>query len=204
MMAARTVGILALQGAFAEHARLLESMGEKPFEIRSLADLERGMDALVLPGGESTAQAKLLKELGMMAPLKEAIESGLPTLGVCAGSILMAQRTDGFGDLGGLDAKQAEERTQVEGLRTFPCAIVRNAYGRQNASFVTRAQLAGAGEIPMTFIRAPKIASLSPDAETLAYLDGEPVAARWNSQIVATFHPELDGTTALHQLLLSL
>lgn len=134
-----TIAILALQGAFAEHARMLDRLDTTHFEIRRPSDLERPFDGLILPGGESTVMGKLLQELALYKPLKELIQSGLPVFGTCAGLILLAKEVEGgtvhFG--------------------TMDIAAKRNAYGRQLGSFHTEADFTGIGTVPMTFIRAP-------------------------------------------------
>ena len=141
------IGVLALQGAFAEHEKVLEQLGAECIELRQARDLAEPYDALVLPGGESTVQGKLLKELGMFDIMKSQIENGMPVLATCAGAILLAETIDG----------------QIKGqpeqyFGTIPMCIRRNAYGRQLGSFHTEAPVAGIGTVPMTFIRAPYIA----------------------------------------------
>ena len=140
------IGVLALQGAFAEHEKVLEQLGAKCIELRQARDLGESYDALVLPGGESTVQGKLLKELGMFDIMKSQIENGMPVLATCAGAILLAEKIDG----------------QIKGqpeqyFGTIPMCIRRNAYGRQLGSFHTETPVAGIGTVPMTFIRAPYI-----------------------------------------------
>ena len=143
------IGVLALQGAFAEHEKVLEQLGAECIELRQARDLSEPYDALVLPGGESTVQGKLLKELGMFDTIKSQIENGMPVLATCAGAILLAETIDG----------------QIKGqpeqyFGTIPMCIRRNAYGRQLGSFHTEAPVAVIGTVPMTFIRAPYIASV--------------------------------------------
>lgn len=200
----KTVAVLAVQGAFVEHERRLRSLGAQVVELRQAADLERPFDALVLPGGESTAQSKLVHELGMFEALVRRIASGMPTLGTCAGLILLARRVDGTGDLDGLPDEEAGRRVRVAGFGTLPCAVRRNAYGRQLGSFHATAPFAGLGELPMTFIRAPFVEELGPGAEELARVDGHVVAVRAGNQLGVAFHPELDSDPALHELLLEL
>ena len=129
------VAILALQGAFIEHKKKLEALGAECFEIRQASDLERPFDRVVLPGGESTTQAKLLHELGLMDPLRKRIKEGMPVLATCAGLILLAETVDGTGDLDNLNPAAAQNRLQVKGLGTMPITVRRNAYGRQLGSF---------------------------------------------------------------------
>lgn len=176
--------VLALQGAFIEHEQVLQRLGVETFEVRQLRDWQQHKDALVLPGGESTVQMRLLKELGLLEPIRQAIADGLPVLGTCAGMILLSQ-----GYLGTMDIR-----------------VRRNAYGRQLGSFHTTGTVEGIGtDVPMTFIRAPYIEEvLSADCQPIAQVDGHIVAARQGNQIATAFHPELDDDTRLHQLLISL
>ena len=179
------VGVLAVQGAFAEMEAYWRRQGADVFEIRQLADLARGMDTLALPGGESTVQGKLLKDLGLFAPLKERIDGGLPVFAVCAGLILLAERIE---DDGG--GRAGARPSQWFG--TLPVAVKRNAYGRQLGSFTTVGTFDGKPNVPMTFIRAPAItALLSPDVEVLSTFNGAPTAVRWRTITACTWHPEL-------------
>ena len=129
------VGVVAVQGAFAEHVQRLRRLGCTTVELRQGADLACPIDALVLPGGESTVQSRLLRDAGMLDSLRVRILAGLPVLGTCAGLILLAERVEGAGDLHGLDPREAAGRAGVEGLRTLPVTVSRNAYGRQLGSF---------------------------------------------------------------------
>lgn len=183
------IAILALQGAFAEHAQMLARLGVETFEVRQLRDWQQPKDALIIPGGESTTQAKLLRDLDLMLPIREAISGGLPVFGTCAGLILLARREDG---------------KPREGLATMDTDVCRNAYGRQLGSFHTEAEMTGVGTIPMTFIRAPYIHSVSADAEPLAIVDGHIAAARQGHQLVTAFHPELDTDTRVHEYFLGM
>ncbi len=183
------IGVLALQGAFIEHERMLAKLGADSVELRQKSDLDRGFDALIIPGGESTVQGKLLRELGMFEILKERIEAGLPVYGTCAGLLLLARKI------------QNDERSH---LATMDITAVRNAYGRQLGSFHTEAQFDGIGKIPMTFIRAPYIESVSGDAEALAVVDGKIVAAREGNQLVTAFHPELNEDLSVHSYFLDM
>lgn len=181
------IAILALQGAFAEHAQMLQRLGVETFEVRQLRDWQQPKDGLIIPGGESTTQAKLLGDLGLMQPVREAIEGGLPVFGTCAGLILLARREDG---------------KPRQGLATMDTDVCRNAYGRQLGSFHTEAEMAGVGTVPMTFIRAPYIHGVYSDAKPLATVDGHIVAARQGRQLVTAFHPELDADTSVHRYFL--
>lgn len=187
MTNAPQIGVLAVQGAFAEHAAMLEALGAHTFLIRQAADLDRPMDALVLPGGESTVQGKLLHELGLFDTLRERISKGLPTFGTCAGMILLAKRL-------------YDDDTVHFGLMDIE--VRRNAYGRQLGSFITRERFADLGEIPMTFIRAPYIEAVGPKAEPLATVDGHIVAAREGNMLAISFHPEVTEDTSVHQYFL--
>ncbi len=179
------VGVLALQGAFREHVQALVRLGADAVEVRTPADFG-GVDALVLPGGESTTMDLLLGSSGLRAPLAERIAGGMPVLGTCAGLILLA----------------TELEDGTEGQRTFGALDVtarRNGYGRQVRSF--EADLALADEtVPMrgVFIRAPRITRTGADVEVLAALEGEPVCVRSGPIMAATFHPELTGDDRLH------
>ena len=183
-----TVAILALQGAFAEHAAMLDRLGAEHFEIRQLRDLNRPFDGLILPGGESTVMGKLLRDLGLFAPLRARIVSGLPVFGTCAGLILLAKSVDGGAPC----------------FATMDISVKRNAYGRQLGSFYTEADCKGLGSIPMTFIRAPYIETVSGDAQVLAEADGNLVAARQGNQLVTAFHPELSDDLRVHRFFLEL
>lgn len=177
-----TIAVLALQGAFIEHEQRLQSLGCATIELRQAADLARPFDGVVLPGGESTVQAKLLHDLGIFEPLRQRIAEGLPTLGTCAGLILLAEH-----------------------FHTLPVTVRRNAYGRQLGSFHAEGLWADqGGTIPLTFIRAPRIEALGPGVEPLATLNGIPAAVRHHNQIAAAFHPELDDDDHLYEAFLGL
>ena len=178
------IAVLALQGAFAEHEQMLHRLGAETFEVRQLSDWNQPKDGLVIPGGESTTQGKLLHDLGLFEPIRQAIAEGLPVFGTCAGLILLSPMH----------------------LGTMDIDVQRNAYGRQLGSFHTTAPIKGIGnDIPMTFIRAPYINKvLSSDCEVLAQVDGHIVAARQGRQLVTAFHPELDDDTRIHQFFLSM
>jgi 5'-phosphate synthase pdxT subunit len=179
-----TIAVLALQGAFIEHEKMLRSIGIDSFEVRQLADWQRPKDGLIIPGGESTVQLKLLRDLGLLSPIREAIVSGLPVFGTCAGLILLAKSVEG---------------EDFDRLSTMDIDVRRNAYGRQLGSFSTEADFRGIGRVPMTFIRAPYINKVYGRAESLATVDGHIVAARQQNQLVTAFHPELNGDTRIHE-----
>lgn len=178
------IGILALQGAFAEHAAILSEIGVNHFEIRQKADLSRSLDGLIIPGGESTVQGKLLRELNMYSSLKTLIADGLPVFGTCAGLLLLAGKIEN------------DEQTH---LATMNITAVRNAYGRQLGSFHTNARFAESESIPMTFIRAPYIKNVGDGVTVLSTVDGKIVAARQNNQLVTSFHPELTRDLTVHK-----
>lgn len=177
------IAVLALQGAFAEHEKMLSTLGVSSFEIRQRQDLMKGFDGLIIPGGESTVQGKLLKELDLYDPLKEMIMNGLPVFGTCAGLLLLADRIDN-------DARSY--------FRTMDITATRNAYGRQLGSFYAESEFDGAGVVPMTFIRAPFIKEVYGEACPLASVGGHIVAARQANQLVTAFHPELNDSPAIH------
>ncbi|CAM2805222.1 pyridoxal 5'-phosphate synthase glutaminase subunit PdxT [Slackia exigua] len=199
-MGAERVGILAVQGAFAEHERMLSELGVECIELRQASDLHKGFDRLVLPGGESTAQGRMLRELGMLEPLRDMIEAGMPTFGTCAGLILMAERIDGING----DGSAVDSQHNATWLGTLPVTVRRNAYGRQLGSFRTRADFDDAGAIPMTFIRAPFVVETRDGCDVLARVDGNIVGVRWRNQIGTSFHPELDEDARVHRMFLSL
>lgn len=180
-----TIAILALQGAFLEHAKMLGSLGVETFEIRQRKDWDREKDGLVIPGGESTTMLKLLKELELFQPVKEAVEGGLPVFGTCAGLIVLADKV----------ANDARERLSVMDIE-----VMRNGYGRQLGSFFVESHFEGIeGNVPMTFIRAPYIKSVGPGVQVLAQVDGRIVAARQDNMLVTSFHPELDDDIRIHE-----
>lgn len=185
-----TVGVLALQGAFVEHEHVLAGLGAATVELRSAADFDEDFDRLVLPGGESTVQARLLRELGMLGPLRERILQGMPVLATCAGLILLAEEVEG-GD---------------PCLATLDVRVRRNAYGRQLGSFHARGHVDGIGDdVPLTFIRAPYVEQvIGTKATPIAEVEGRIVAVRQENQLALAFHPELDGDTRLHEAFLSL
>lgn len=183
----KRIGVLALQGAFEEHIRVIEQLGAEGFEIRQKADLEsRPIDGIILPGGESTVIGKLLNELDMFDALQKMIQDGLPVMGTCAGLILLAKKIS---------------NDDNRYLATMDIKVKRNAYGRQLGSFQTISNFKGIGEIPMTFIRAPYIESIlgNDDVEVLAEVEGKIVAARQRNMLVTAFHPELTKDLSVHR-----
>ena len=181
------VGVLAVQGAFAEMEAYWRAEGADVFEIRQLADLDRDMDLLALPGGESTVQGKLLNDLGLFEPIKKLIDGGLPVFATCAGLILLAEKID--------DPGRRDDTRPEKWFGVLPVAVKRNAYGRQLGSFTTRGDFDGKHDFPMTFIRAPAITGvLSPDVEELSTFEGRPTSVRWRNITAFTWHPKLNAT----------
>ena len=177
------VGVLSVQGAFAEMEAYWRAQGAEVFEIRQRADLERGLDLLALPGGESTVQGKLLKDLGLFAPLKERIDGGLPVFAVCAGLILLAEKIE--------DPGVSSETRPETWFGVLPVTVRRNAYGRQLGSFRTVGTFDGRPDVPMTFIRAPAITAVAPGVEVLSAFRDSPTAVRWRNITACAWHPEL-------------
>lgn len=186
------IAVLALQGAFIEHEKMLHRLGVETFEVREQSDWSQSKDGLIIPGGESTVMRKLLQETSLYAPVREDILHGLPVFGTCAGLILLAREQDG----------NVETADDFPRLSTMDIDVVRNAYGRQLGSFHTEAPFAGS-VIPMTFIRAPYIRHvLSPKCTILSEVDGHIVAARQANQLVTAFHPELTDDETVHRFFL--
>ena len=183
------VAVLSLQGAVIEHIQMLNKLGVGTFEIRKKADLDKHFDGLIIPGGESTVQGKLLHELDIYDTLKEKIEKGLPVFGTCAGLLLLAKSIDN------------DNKTH---LATMDITAMRNAYGRQLGSFHRDENFKGLGKIPMTFIRAPYVVEAGEGTEILAKVDGHIVAARYKNQLALAFHPELDKDRHIHKLFLDM
>lgn len=183
------IAVLALQGAFIEHEKMLERLGVSYIEIRQKRDLNFTYDGLIIPGGESTVQGKLMRELELFEPIKEQIENGLPVFGTCAGLLLLAKKI---------------ENDDRRHFATMDITAVRNAYGRQLGSFYTESEFKGLGTIPMTFIRAPYISNISENAEVLAVVDKKIVAAKQKNQLVTAFHPELNDDLSVHNYFLNM
>lgn len=178
------IAVLAVQGAFIEHEKMLSELGIQSFEIRKKSDLQQEIDGLILPGGESTVQGKLLRELDLLDPLKQRLASGLPVLGTCAGLILLAEEL-------------SNDTNTYFG--TLPVTVRRNAYGRQLGSFYTEQEVKGIGTVPMAFIRAPYIERVQPGVEVLAQVDGNIVGVQYRRQIGISFHPEVTKDTGIHR-----
>ena len=186
------VGILALQGAFAEHVRALTRLGTVTREVRVPADLD-GADALIIPGGESTTIGKLLVLTGLDNAIRERAAAGLPIWGTCAGMILLGR------DVGASGSRVGVPQTL---LRLMDLCVRRNAFGTQLDSFETvlLAPTFAGDPIPAVFIRAPVIEEIGPGVEVLARLpDGRPVAVRQGRLLATAFHPELTDDLAFHR-----
>ncbi|MDA3932164.1 MAG: pyridoxal 5'-phosphate synthase glutaminase subunit PdxT [Tenericutes bacterium] len=179
------VGVLALQGAFIEHQKMLEQLGVETFQIRNKSHLDKPMDGIVLPGGESTTMYRVLRDQNMVEPLKKIINDGLPTFGTCAGLLLLAKEVDNY---------------KSEYLQTMDIEAKKNAYGRQLGSFKTVGEFNGQKDTPFVFIRAPYIVETKNDnVEVLAIVDDKIVAARQNNQFVTAFHSELTDDLTVHK-----
>ncbi len=175
------VGVLAIQGDFEAHRKVLEDLGARVREVRTPGELE-GLDALVIPGGESTTMTLGVERDGLAEPLRELIRAGTPVLGTCAGLILLDRDHLGLLDL----------------------ACERNAFGRQVRSFEADLELPGfEGEVRGVFIRAPWVSEHGESVEVLAEVDGHPVAVRQGNILAVAFHPEIEGETRLHEWLLA-
>jgi len=176
------VGVLALQGGFEAHASILRSLGAEARQVRTPNDLE-GIDALIIPGGESTVMTLGIERENLAEPLRDLIRSGTPTLGTCAGMIMLDRA-----HLGILDVE-----------------VERNAFGRQLASFETDLDIPELGNAPLraVFIRAPRLNAPDPAVEVLAEIDGHPVAVRKDNVLAVAFHPELTDDPRVHEWLVS-
>ena len=183
------VGVLALQGAFREHVAAVASLGATAREVRQLKDID-GIDALIIPGGESTTMGKLLNEWNMLEPLRQRILDGMPVYGSCAGLILLCR------DI---------ENSDQPRLGVLDATVRRNAFGRQVDSFETNLSIPeiGADPLPAVFIRAPVITGVGAGVKVLAEVDGQAVAVRQNNILATSFHPELTPDTRMHSYFLS-
>ena len=183
------IGVLAVQGAFIEHEKQLAAVaahsGEliECIEIRQKTDLER-IDGIVLPGGESTVQGKLLKNLDIFDELQALILQGIPTLATCAGLILLAQTL---------------KDDPVKHLATLPVTVQRNAYGRQLGSFSVSSDVGEITDFPLVFIRAPYITEVSSDTKILTIVNHHIVGVEYQNQICLAFHPEMTNDTRIHE-----
>lgn len=185
------VGILALQGDVEAHAKALRRAGALPLPVRTGKELD-GLDALVIPGGESTTISKGMLRLALYEPIQELARAGRPILGTCAGAILLSKRV---------------ENHPVPTLGLLDVTAVRNAYGTQVDSFAAIADPGGAADLAglrCVFIRAPRLRDPGPGVEVLLRVDGEPVLVREGRLLAATFHPELTEDPRVHAALLGL
>lgn len=181
------IGVLALQGAFIEHEKMLSKLGVQSFEIRQKSDIQKSMDGIIIPGGESTVMGKLLRELDIYDEIKAMITKGLPVFGTCAGLILLAKKID----------------DEEPHLAVMDIEAKRNAYGRQLGSFAAKGDFAGR-EIPMVFIRAPYIPEVYGETKVLSVTDGKITAARDRNMLACAFHPELSEDTTVHEYFLDM
>ena len=171
------IAILALQGAFEEHCQVLERLCVESVLIRNLSDWQQPFDGLILPGGESTAMMKVMKDESLFEPIQKVIRNGLPVFGTCAGMILLDDQHLGCMDI----------------------TVKRNAYGRQLGSFQIFHNIKGIGELPMVFIRAPYVERVGGRVEILSTLDNHVVAVRQDNMLACSFHPELTEDTRVHR-----
>ena len=185
------IGILALQGAVREHVAAIREVGAEPVEVRLPADVA-GLDALILPGGESTTMRRLIERYGLRQPILDLATSGAPLFGTCAGMILLAARS--------ADAEEAV-------LPLLDVTVRRNAYGRQLDSYEADLEMPAIGPEPVhgVFIRAPVVSDAGPEVEVLARdTEGRPIAVRQGKVLATAFHPELTAERRLHRLLLEM
>ena len=182
-------GILAVQGAFAEHASMLDKLGAPWKLLRAAEDFDESIDRVILPGGESTTQGKLLRSTGLFEPIAAHIAAGKPVFGTCAGMILLASKLDNDDNVyfGALDA-----------------VVRRNAYGRQLGSFAATADFGEIKDFPLVFIRGPFVVSVGPKATVETEVNGNVVGLKQGNIIATAFHPELTDDTRIHELFLAL
>lgn len=184
------IAVLAVQGAFIEHENMIKKLGADIVELRQKKDLDNNFDGLILPGGESTVQGKLLKELDMFDILKEKIENNLPVLATCAGLILLSENLS--------NDKKAY-------LKTLPVTVKRNAYGRQLGSFYTKGTIGNINDFPMEFVRAPYIEKINDSSVLiLSKVNNNIVGVKYKNQIGISFHPELTEDTRIHERFLNM
>lgn len=185
------LGVLALQGAFREHREAFDALGVSTTEVRTPTDLS-GVDALIIPGGESTTIAKLLETSALDEPLRERLRDSMPTFGTCAGLILLAKVV-------------VDGRSDQVGLGAMDLTVRRNAYGTQLASFEASVTIKGleGGSFPGVFIRSPVVEAVGEHVEVLAEHSGRPVLVREGRIWASTFHPELSGDLRVHERFLN-
>jgi len=184
-----TIGVLALQGDVSEHLQAVRECGAQAREVRTVGELE-AVDALIIPGGESTAIGKLMAKGGLHDPIRGRAAGGMPIFGTCAGQILLAKEVEGGAP---------------QGLRLMDIRVVRNAFGSQRESFEAEIEAPAIGDRPVkgVFIRAPYILNVGPGVEVLARFEGKIVMARQGRLLAAAFHPELTDDRRIHQFFLS-
>lgn len=178
------IAILAVQGAFIEHSKMLDRLGIESLEIRQKADLAKDYDGLIIPGGESTTMCKILDDQDMTKSIQEQIKAGMPVFGTCAGMIMLAKSLS---------------NDKMKNFATMDITVMRNAYGRQLGSFYAKAPFMDNKELPMTFIRAPYVDAVGKDVEVLAKVGGKIVAVQQGNQLATSFHPELTEDTTVHE-----
>ena len=186
----RNIGVLALQGAFKEHVKMIESLGHKAIEIRKVEQLNN-IDGIILPGGESTTIGKLLDDFQMKQVMANKIDKGLPVWGTCAGMIMLAKKI---------------ANSDITHIPIMDIEVVRNAYGRQLGSFSVNKKVEGieGGDIPMVFIRAPYIKEVGANVSVLATVDNNIIAARQKNMFVTSFHPELTEDLRVHEYFINM
>jgi 5'-phosphate synthase pdxT subunit len=183
------IGVLAIQGDFAAHARMLSRLGVETVEVRRSNQLT-GIDGLIMPGGESTTMLKVMREEAMLDPIKEFARAGKTIFGTCAGAILLAREV---------------HNPPQESLGLMDIAVERNSYGRQIDSFIGQAVTTmGAHPLEAVFIRAPRIIRTGPGVEVISTIGGEPVMVRQGNLLAATFHPELTADERVHNLFIEM
>lgn len=183
------IGILALQGAFQEHKNILDSLNVDNCLLKTKEQLE-DIDGIILPGGESTAMRKLLRDFDILEPLKEKIKNGFPVFGTCSGMILLAEKLS---------------NSEVVHLGVMGIEVKRNAYGRQLGSFETEADFKGIDKkVKMVFIRAPYVENTKEGVKILATVNGNIVAVREKNMLAVSFHPELTNDTSVHEYFLDI
>ncbi|MBN1157434.1 pyridoxal 5'-phosphate synthase glutaminase subunit PdxT [Candidatus Woesearchaeota archaeon] len=182
------IGVLALQGGVIEHVRMLERCGKKAIEVRAKDDLKK-VNALILPGGESTTLFKLMKRQGLDTEIKKRAKKGMPVFGTCAGMIVLAKEI--------IDNRE-------QGLGLIDISVKRNDYGRQVDSFEEEIDVRDIGKVNAVFIRAPIVKSCGKDVEVLARQNKNPILLKQNNILVASFHPELTDDKRVHELFLKM
>lgn len=184
------IGVLALQGAVAEHIQMLSSLGAEAVPVRLPSELE-GLDALIIPGGESTTIGKLLSDYSLLEPIRRLAKKGFPIFGTCAGLVLLAKKVPNL---------------KLEPIGMMDIQVKRNAFGRQVDSFEADLKIPALhdGSFHGVFIRAPIIEKVDSNVDVLCQLNGKPVAVKQGNMMACAFHPELTGDTRLHKYFLDI